>query len=380
MNINLHNYEEFFLLYADNELSQEERSEVEQFIKENPELEEEFDMINSTIIKPDESFQIVDKSFLLKTTATEFIHEQNYEEIFVLFHDGELTEEQKDKTTHFLEKDAELKEEFLLIGQAKIKSDPISFPDKKSLLRKEHAGITGRIILFRSLAAAAVLGFGLWIAIPYFNGDTVQPQLAQQPNLPDTNINIQNSTKKIPGQSVNADIAVIEKKAQNTEEFAEQSKPEAKITEEKVAEVFHKKEKQILAKNEAKQSNELQPEKIIEIIKETKKSEVDDKRLIARIPQKKISTGGIIHSNELLHVDLDITQRAIEKNNAVQKVVYLDVNKESTNNYIFYNVPADEFKKSKIGGFLKKLKRVAERNDPVKRLFEMEVGQVASSN
>ena len=77
MNINLHNYEEFLLLYADNELSPQDRILVEQFIQDNPELEEEFDMINSTIIEPDETFQILDKSFLMKSAEVELIHEQN---------------------------------------------------------------------------------------------------------------------------------------------------------------------------------------------------------------------------------------------------------------------------------------------------------------
>lgn len=379
MDINLHNYEEFFLLYADNELSQQERLLVEQFIQENPELEEEFEMINSAIIEPDETFQILDKSFLLKTTGTEFINEQNYEEIFVLFHDGELSEEQKEETIHFLEKHIELKEEFLLIGQAKIEEDPVPFPDKKSLLRKEHPGITGRIIMFRSLAAAAVLGFGLWIAIPYFDESADQPQIAQQSNVPDTNKNIRNSTGKISGETDKTEVAVIEKKALDSDKFAEEKKPAEKITVEKAADVFKKNEKQILAMNEAKKSTEIQPEKRIESTKETKRSEESDKEITAQIPQKEISAG-VIKRNEIAHVDVDVTLRSIEGNNNAQKVVYLDVDKATNDNYIFYNVPADEFKKSKVGGFLKKLKRVAERNDPIRRLFELEVGQVVSRN
>ena len=379
MNINLHNYEEFLLLYADNELSPQDRILVEQFIQDNPELEEEFDMINSTIIEPDETFQILDKSFLMKSAEVELIHEQNYEEIFVLYHDGELTEEQKETTIDFLERHAELKEEFLLIGQAKIQGDSISFPDKKALLRNVHARLTGRIILFRSLAAAAVLGFGLWIAIPYFNGDIIQPQIAQQPNVRDTNIILKDSPEVIPGKTDKAEIAVIEKKEAIRKEAVADKKPEAKIIEEKKAGVSAKNEKQILAKNEAKQSNNIQPEKRIESRKENKKNAEENKRMIAQIPQKKISADDIIRSNELAHADIDITMRAIEKNNSAQNVVYLDVNKESSENYIFYNVPADEFKKTKVGGFLKKLKRVAERNDPIKRLFEIEVGQVASN-
>ena len=380
MNINLHNYEEFLLLHADNELSPQDRVLVEQFIQDNPELEEEFDMINSTIIEPDETFQILDKSFLLKTTATEWINEENYEEIFVLFHDGELTEEKKEKTIDFLDRHVELKEEFLLIGQAKIQGDTISFPDKKALLRKEHAGITGRIIMFRSLSAAAVLGFGLWIAIPYYNGDHNQPQIAQQSNIPEANNNLPDSPGKIASKTDKAEIAFIDKKAPGSEASAEDKSTEEKIIEEKTAKVLPKSKQQMLANNEVKESNILQPERRIEKIKENNKREEGNNGMMAQIPQKKISTDNIIDSKEMAHVDLNITPQAIEKNYTAQNVVYLDVNKESSENYIFYNVPAEEFKKTKVGGFLKKLKRVAERNDPIKRLFEMEVGQVVSNN
>ena len=66
MNINRNNYEEYFLLYADNELTKAERKMVEVFVKENPELKEEFCMLKLTIRLPDEDIKLEDKSFLMK--------------------------------------------------------------------------------------------------------------------------------------------------------------------------------------------------------------------------------------------------------------------------------------------------------------------------
>jgi hypothetical protein len=37
MNINRHNYEEFFILYMDNELGSEDRRLVEEFVQKHPE-------------------------------------------------------------------------------------------------------------------------------------------------------------------------------------------------------------------------------------------------------------------------------------------------------------------------------------------------------
>ena len=66
MNINRNNYEEYFLLYADNELTDSEKAEVLMFLKENRDLEAEFRMLHHTICKPDASIALGDKSFLLK--------------------------------------------------------------------------------------------------------------------------------------------------------------------------------------------------------------------------------------------------------------------------------------------------------------------------
>ena len=382
MNINLHNYEEYFLLYADNELSREDRFAVEDFVKQYPHLEEEFNMIKSTIMVP-EKFHLKDKSFLLKSGDAEFINEQNFEEIFVLFYDEELSAEQEKMAIDFVEKHSELKEEFLLIGKAKIQGDAVAFPDKKSLIRKEHSAIFGRIIMFRSLAAAVVLGFGLWMAISYFNGETVQPQLAQQPKLPDTVISNNSLVENKSGQTGKTEIT-IEKTLPNSDGLT-RSKDSEENNQEQKEEVLQKNKNLILAKNMIKPSDNLQSDNRTTNSTENKNVEAGDEveagneRMIAQIPQKKISTPDIAYTDKIAHVDLDITEMVVEKKISAQNVVYLDVNKEPSGDYLFYNIPADEFKKTKVGGFLKKLKRVAERNDPIKRFVEIGVGQVASS-
>jgi anti-sigma factor RsiW len=40
MKIDRHNYEEYFILYMDNELSSDDRGQVEEFIQKNPDLKE----------------------------------------------------------------------------------------------------------------------------------------------------------------------------------------------------------------------------------------------------------------------------------------------------------------------------------------------------
>jgi hypothetical protein len=62
--INLLNYETFFLLYADGELSPAEQEAVLKFVDQHPLLEEEFNRIKTLKFSPDKGLVMMDKSVL----------------------------------------------------------------------------------------------------------------------------------------------------------------------------------------------------------------------------------------------------------------------------------------------------------------------------
>jgi hypothetical protein len=66
MQINRQSYEEFFLLYTDGELGLDEKRAVEDFIKENPDLEQELILMQQTVAVPDESIVFEDKELLYR--------------------------------------------------------------------------------------------------------------------------------------------------------------------------------------------------------------------------------------------------------------------------------------------------------------------------
>ncbi|MEO9004107.1 MAG: hypothetical protein ABI288_05190 [Ginsengibacter sp.] len=66
-------------------------------------------------------------------------------------------------------------------------------------------------------------------------------------------------------------------------------------------------------------------------------------------------------------------------NNSTAKTVYNNAINDGQN-YVFYNISAEEFRKSKVGGFIKKIKRVVERNNPINRLFATGEEQLAPEN
>ncbi len=65
MKINTTNYEEYFLLYIDNELSTEQKTAVENFIEANPRYQKEFELLKQTFLTP-EHIEFEDKVLLYR--------------------------------------------------------------------------------------------------------------------------------------------------------------------------------------------------------------------------------------------------------------------------------------------------------------------------
>ncbi len=77
---------------------------------------------------------------------------------------------------------------------------------------------------------------------------------------------------------------------------------------------------------------------------------------------------------------IDKYDETIQPQTVVESASYaVDQNNSNDENYVFYNVKAEEFKKSKVGGFLKKVKRIVERSNPITRLLSGDEKQVASN-
>ena len=163
MNITRQNYEEFFLLYVDNELNIAQRKAVETFVEENPDLRAELIMLQQSILPANEHITFSDKGSLLKTTSTPNpVNETNCEEYFVLYADDELTNEQKDQLEQFVYRNPQYQAAFESLQHAKLMPDTsVVFPDKYALYRSEEDDKAPviRIRWWRMAAAAAVLLF-----------------------------------------------------------------------------------------------------------------------------------------------------------------------------------------------------------------------------
>ncbi len=156
MTMNRHNYEEFFLMYADNELNTQQRAAVELFVQQNPDLAAELEIMQQIKLQPEDGLVFPDKSSLYKTTDVD-ININNYEEFFFLYIDRELDDKAREKVEKFVLQHPQLQSEFTLLKQTVLQPEAIVFADKSSLYRKEEERRVVYLRWTRIAVAAAVI-------------------------------------------------------------------------------------------------------------------------------------------------------------------------------------------------------------------------------
>jgi anti-sigma factor RsiW len=159
MKLNRNNYEEYFILYLDNELSSEDRREVEAFAQENPDLKAELDILLQSKLIPDADITYTNKELLMIRNSSS-ISMANHEEWLLSYIDNELTEEERKDVEKFVAGNPAVQTELNLLQQVKLQPEAIVFPYKESLYHKEEKT---RVVAIRwwRIAAAAVLLLGI---------------------------------------------------------------------------------------------------------------------------------------------------------------------------------------------------------------------------
>lgn len=373
MEINRDNYEEYFLMYVDNELTDAEKVAVLMFLKQNKDLEDEFRMMHHTVARPEENVHLEDKSFLLRTDLAPFISEKNYEEVFVLYHDNELTGHERLLTESFLADHQGLKNEFELIGLARFTAESaFVFPHKKLLYEREKAGRIIPVVFWRMLAAAVFIGFGLWISGILFrhHGQIINSQVnafPARPTAPKVEKNSQVKEKQdqtIVHSSVAGKKEVLattrkakQKKWNGPDLRADISKPGVKDSLTKKVPMENSADPLLSKTNGGFTSpgkNEIEPMPAQEL---TALTAIQPLKTVPKTPGQ---------DNE----------GQASPDYFAKTASY--VSTQYDQNYVFYDVTTSDFRKTKVGGFLKKIKRVIARTNPIGRLISGDDRQLAS--
>ena len=168
MIINRHNYEEFFLMYVDNELTPAQRAGVEAFVQQHQDLSDELKMLQQATIVPEEDIQFTTKDLLYRTEQG--INLANCEEYFLLDVDNELSQSEKEEVEKFVLQHPQIQESFSLLHKTRLEPETVIFEDKAVLYRKVERRIVP-IRWMRIAAAAVVIGIvgALYLTLPVKN-------------------------------------------------------------------------------------------------------------------------------------------------------------------------------------------------------------------
>jgi hypothetical protein len=168
--ISRNNYEEYFVLFADNELSDKERLSVEQFLVLHPDLQQELDLFLSAKL-PLEQINLEDKESLLAHN----MKLNAIDEALLLYIDNELNEKEKISVEERLKADQAYQLQYKALLQTKSEpSEAVVYPYKKDLYRHEEKKRASFYWMRIAAAVVILLGMGVFIF-------TYQPK-------PDTNV------------------------------------------------------------------------------------------------------------------------------------------------------------------------------------------------
>lgn len=149
--ITLSNYEEYFILYMDNELDAKERSLVESFIFLHPHLAEELEMLMTTKL-PVDTISFYNKEELLAgSMKLNAVDEQ-----LLLYVDGETSNTQKTSVEEKINSDKDYALQYSMLLRTKVDAAELfSYPNKKELYR--HTERVGSLPVWMRIAAAVII-------------------------------------------------------------------------------------------------------------------------------------------------------------------------------------------------------------------------------
>ena len=151
------NYEEFFILYMDGELSKEQMAEVDKFVNTHPHLKIELQILLSTKLPPEE--MSINKEELFSSSMNKAYEEEQ----LLSFMDNELTPEERTELNKKISQNTQLQINYSTLLKAKLDpSENINYPYKKELYRKTNRRIA-YVPFLRIAAVIIVIAIGLII-------------------------------------------------------------------------------------------------------------------------------------------------------------------------------------------------------------------------
>lgn len=367
MDINRDNYEEYFLMYADNELTDSEKAELLLFLRDHKDLEAEFRMILKTVATPAE-IRLEHKDFLYKAQSVKGIRQDNYEEFFVQFHDGELSGTLKEDTLTFLNANLHLKATFDQLGSARLQpNESTVFEEKQVLYRNEPNVRVIRPILWTLLSAAVIAGLGWWVLARYTERVQIIPEVKFQVAK---NTLHQGPVSKDSGTGKETGLATHPQKlthapGRTTQDRGAHLKTPAQVLPGRIGMGKENLEAGSIAAGPLKEMTGVPRTANI-----LKPGPLDRARTLMNLPDRTPAPHSLPpSSNQLATATKDSVTNGGFTSTAAGNA-QLQNSSDPNQDYVFYDVSESQFSRTKMGGFIKKMRRIIHRSNPINRIFE----------
>ncbi|MEO6491167.1 MAG: hypothetical protein ABIO04_14590 [Ferruginibacter sp.] len=370
MSINRNNYETFFLLYVDNELSASDRKVVDLFVKENEDLQQELQLLLDTTL-PEENitFQFT-RSLMKEEFAIDSLQES-----MLLFLDKELDKQEEKVMKQGIASNTDIKKQWEILLQTKLdKDEKMVFENKQVLYSHEKRVVPIRY--WRIAAAAAILFAILFTAISVLRKSTIKnayvsnnnkelPQPITKEQIDDT---IVEPSKASPDYNINK-LAVTGNAFVKTDEVIKKDIEHS--TNNSTARVIDK--KQPSANMPVLQRND-RLEKINNDASNKMATASVLKKSNDMVYENKVADGNLAEKNKIpvpVTPLIDYNYEAAILNSYAKNAVLDEV--PENNDRILY-MSEERINRSKVGVLFRKVKRVIERNTNIKTSNGVRIG------
>ncbi|MBK6937073.1 MAG: hypothetical protein IPH18_09470 [Chitinophagaceae bacterium] len=353
MNINRHNYEEYFILYLDNELSDEERLMVEDFVQQQPDLKEELAMLLHYKLEPDTSVTFQNKEDLMKHNGETPVTHSNYQEWLLLYTYNELSVQQKEMVEDFAVSHPEVKEELALLLKTRLQPETVLFNNKELLYRQETKvrPLFGR--WYRIAAAVLVLALGLTTLIIVNNNREQKASVAVQ-NPKQTQDS--NSASQNPGTQ--EPVAAVNEIADSNSNTRENTNNEKSVLNPVYKQAAPDQSTYAVTANNALPKQNIQP-KPVESKNEQVLADINNKKKDNNLPKPAYNPNVIKEENNII-AKTDAPK--INDNNILTGTPVTETTVQPSD-FVQASYPAEDNngKKNKLRGFLRKVTRTFEK-------------------
>ena len=368
MIIHRDNYEMYFLLYVDNELSADERMAVEEFVLAYIDVKPELDLLSNTALPRDE--------IVFDAKAGLYKHElkQNLlEERMLLYLDNELDPPLAGLMEAEINADNNQKREWDVLQLTKLdRSEKISFENKQLLYRFEKSRVVS-MRFWRAAAAAALIVGGIFIGFSIFKKDSGKQDVAaaDKENAPAKKIGSAAKTtivaeEKIIDEKQPADGAIFNVK--NTNNNGGKINPAAVTGQKNIAAEKIDPGKHLPATTNRSQTGSSSENIYIPKSNETASATVKEnlnsltkKNKFEMIGEKDLA----LNNTATLITGLADKEITLSHNGYAKNTVVDQTASETEHNHILF-INEEKINRSKMSGLFRKIKRVISRNANVK--------------